>query len=156
MGGVPDFAAGEVEVLLVWGSGLVNHYDDAAAMGDALGKVPVVIQLTDALDELSEHAHLVLPVRNWAERDGTWTNFEGHHSRFRKALRPHGQARDGFELLSEMCVAAGGKPPVKTFKDARKKLKQDPDSDVREVADGDFSFYKGQSLYRHHSGATEV
>ncbi|MCO4771821.1 MAG: (2Fe-2S)-binding protein [Deltaproteobacteria bacterium] len=149
-------AAGEVEVLLVWGTGLANHYDSVEAMHEAVAKVPVVIQLTDAMDALSEVAQLVLPVRNWAERDGTWTNFEGHTSRFRKALRPHGQARDGFELLSAMCTAAGGKPPVKTFKDARKKLKQDPDSDVREVADGEFAFYKGQSLYRHHSGTTEV
>ena len=150
-------AAGEVEVLLVWGPGLVNHYDrDTAAMVDALGKVPVIIQMTDSLDELSELAHLVLPVRNWAERDGTWTNVDGHHSRFRKALRPHGSSRDGFEFLSALCVAAGGKAPVKTFKDARKKLKQDPDSDVRDVQDGAFSFYKNQSLYRHHGGATEV
>jgi len=153
---IETIAAGEVEVLLVWGPGLVNHFDSADALGEALGKVPVVIQATAELDEVSELAHLVLPVRNWAESDGTWTNFEGHTSRFRKALRPHGSARDGFELLSELCTAAGGKPPVKTFKDARKKLKQDPDADVREVADGEFSFFKGQSLYRHHSGTTEV
>ncbi len=153
---IETIAAGEVEVLLVWGPGLVNHYDSADAMRDALAKVPVVIQATAELDEVSELASLVLPVRNWAESDGTWTNFEGHTSRFRKALRPHGSARDGFELLSGLCEAAGGKPPVKTFKDARKKLKQDPDADVREVADGKFSFFKGQSLYRHHSGTTEV
>jgi len=150
-------AEGEVEVLLVWGIGLVNEFGgDAGKLGEALASVPVVIQLTEAMDELSELAHLVLPVRNWAERNGTWTNFEGHHSRFRKALRPHGHSRDGFDLLSTLCEAAGGKPPVKTFKDARKKLKQDPDMEVREVADGDFAFFKGQSLYRHHSGATEV
>jgi NADH-quinone oxidoreductase subunit G len=150
-------AAGEVEVLLVWGPGLAHAFDgDAAAMAKALEPVATIVHLTDALDALSELAHLVVPVRNWAERDGTWTNVDGHHSRFRKALRPHGEARDGFELLSALCEAAGGKPPVKTFKDARKKLKQDPEFEVREVADGLFSFTKGQSLYRHDSGATDV
>ena len=150
-------AEGEVEVLLVWGPGLVNHFErDAAAMADALGAVPIIIQITDEIDDLSQLAHLTLPVRSWAERDGTWTNVDGHHSRFRKALRPAAGARDGFELLSALCESAGGKAPVKTFKEARKKLKQDPDSDVRDVQDGEFSFFKNQSLYRHNGGATEV
>jgi len=152
-----DCAAGEVDVLVVWGPGLVNHWGgDAAAMGEALANVGFVVQATWKHDELSPLAHVVLPTRSWAEKSGTWTNVDGHQSQFRKALRIDRRVRDDFELLAQLTVASGIKKPVAdSLKAARKKLKADAE-EAAEVLDGDFSFPKNQTMYRHHGGVLEV
>ena len=149
-------AAGEIDTLLIWGPGLRNHFDSYIAMAEALSKVANVVQITAVEDAVSPLASAIVSLRSWAESDGTWTNFEGQHSRFRKALRPPKNAVDGFDLLMQLHEAAGLKAPVKSLRDCRKKLKQDPDSDVREFRDGQFEFPKNQTLYRHTSGALEV
>ena len=143
--------AGEIDFLLVWGPHLANDLDVAS-----LSKVKMVVQITDERDAVSDVAAAVLSVRSWAERDGTWTNCDGHASRFRRALRAPKGAQDGFALLVELAGAAGVKAPATTLRDARKKLKQEPDSDVRVVADGKFTFPEQAALYRHTSGALEV
>jgi predicted molibdopterin-dependent oxidoreductase YjgC len=149
-------AAGEVEVLVVWGPGLVNHFEDAAVMATALEPVPFIVQATWKTDELSPLAHVVLPTRSWAERSGTWTNLDGHQSQFRKALRIDRRIRDDFDLLVQLTTASGIKKPVaSTLKEARKKLKANAEEAI-EVADGDFSFPKNQTMYRHHGGVLEV
>jgi NADH-quinone oxidoreductase subunit G len=147
--------AGEIDTLLIWGAGLQHHFDSYIAMAEALSKVANVVQITDTEDAVSPLATAVISLRSWAESNGTWTNFEGHHSRFKKALRPPKQAVDGFELLMQVHDAAGIKPPVKSLLEARKKLKQDPDTDARDFASGQFEF-PHQTLYRHTSGVLEV
>jgi len=125
-------------------------------LGKGLEQVGTIIQITDEVDGVTPRANAVIPIRGWAERDGTWTNVDGHHSRFRRALRPPPDALDGFELLVELCQGAGVKPPAQTVRLARKKLKQDPDMEVRQVADGRFAFPENQALYRHVGGVLEV
>lgn len=147
--------AGEIDTLFIWGAGLQSNCESYIAMAGALSKVANVIQITSELDAVSNLATAVVSLRNWAESNGTWTNFEGHHSRFKKGLRPPKAAADGFEFLLALHEAAGIKPPVKSLRDCRKKLKQDPDSDARHVGGGQFEFPE-QTLYRHASGVLEV
>jgi NADH-quinone oxidoreductase subunit G len=149
--------AGEIDLLLVWGAGLASDLDgDEERLTRALDGVATVASLTGLVDEVTERAQAVLPLRTWLESDGTWTNLDGHSSRFRRALRPAPEARDGFELLVDLCGAAGLKPPVKTLRDVRKKLKLDTARDALQVLDGRFEFPGDQTLFRHSGGASEV
>jgi NADH-quinone oxidoreductase subunit G len=149
--------AGEIDLLLVWGTGLLNHFDgDPDRLRTALSRVGTIIHVSDAADAVSEIAQIVLPLRSWPERDGTWTNLDGFFSRFRRALRPPAGSHDGVELLLALCDALACKPGVKDLKEIRKKLKQDPDSDVRSVENGQFEFPHDQTLYRHVGGAMRV
>ena len=150
-------AAGEIDVLLIWGAGHVNDWGgDAFALGKGLEQVGQVIQITDEADEVTPLATAVLPIRTWAERDGTWTNVDGHFSRFRRALSAPAGISDGFELLVKLCEAAGVKPAGSTLRDARKKLKQSPEATVRQVADGQYEFPGAQAHYRHAGGVLKV
>jgi len=148
-------SAGEIDTLFVWGPGLVNHFEDAAAMEAALGKVKNLVQLSDDSDAVTSLAHAVVPVRNWAQRDGSWTNFEGHVSRFRKAIRVSEDVLDGFAALQAVAEAAGVKSPAKNLRDARKKMKQEADV-AGEVADGVFEFPGKQTGFRHVGGVLET
>jgi NADH-quinone oxidoreductase subunit G len=56
---------------------------------------------------LSAHAHLILPSATYAEREGTFTNFEGRVQRFRKAVEPLGESRADWEILARVGEAVG-------------------------------------------------
>jgi len=148
--------AGDIELLIVWGAHLANDFESVEALHAALGKVAHVVQFTDEVDAVSEVANDLIPIRSWLERDGSWTNCDGHMSRFRKALRPHPAAADGFAALQEVLSGAGLKSPAADLAAARKKLKQAPELQAQQVADGKFSFPENQTLFRHTSGALEV
>ena len=93
-GGILDAAAAK-KIKLLW----VLHHD-LTASGFAPSRVSaalagadtVVFQGTNA-SPTSERAALALPSAAYAERDGTFTNFEGRVQRFRPALTPLGEAR---------------------------------------------------------------
>ena len=110
-GGILDAAAAK-KIKLLW----VLHHD-LTASGFAPSRVSaalagadtVVFQGTNA-SPTSERAALVLPSAAYAERDGTFTNFEGRVQRFRPALTPLGEARPDwltFGLLAARLGKAG-------------------------------------------------
>ncbi len=148
--------AGEIDTLVVWGPGLGNHFESSEALQSALAKAKHVIQLTDAVDAVTPLATAVLPLQTWAERDGTWTNVEGHHSRFKRALRPPQGAWEGLVALVAIAEAGGLKPSVKTVAEARKKLKQVPEVPTRSFVDPKFAFPSKQTRYRHVGGVTKT
>lgn len=52
-------------------------------------------------------ADIVLPSAVYAEKDGTFTNFEGRVQRIRKAVEPLGQSRPTWQILSELLRLQG-------------------------------------------------
>ncbi len=56
---------------------------------------------------VSSQAHLVLPSATYAEREGTFTNFEGRVQRFRKAVEPLGESLADWEILARVGAAVG-------------------------------------------------
>jgi NADH-quinone oxidoreductase subunit G len=56
---------------------------------------------------VSPHAHLVLPSATYAEREGTFTNFEGRVQRFWKAVEPMGASLADWEILGRVVEALG-------------------------------------------------
>ena len=61
-----------------------------------------------APSELTEWAEVVLPSITFAEREGTFTNFEGRVQRLTPALLPPEEAKPDWEILQEICQALGG------------------------------------------------
>ncbi len=107
-------AAASRRIKLLW----VFHHDlfesgwpsaDVEAALSAAGTV--VFQGTNA-NATSARAHLVLPSAAYAERDGTFTNFEGHVQRFRTAMAPIGVALPDWDILARTGRALASADPV--------------------------------------------
>ncbi len=148
---------GNIDLLIVWGAGLLADVaGDEELLKETLGSVGKVVSITATVDEVCEAAHAVLPLRNWLESDGTWTNVDGHTSRYCKALRPPPETTDSFDALVRIAQAAGLKPPVTTLRQARKKLKLDAPRDALQVLDGRFEFPGDQTRFRHAGMVEEV
>jgi predicted molibdopterin-dependent oxidoreductase YjgC len=107
-GGILDAAAAK-KIKLLW----VLHHD-LTASGFAASRVSaalagaetIVFQGTNA-GPTSARAALVLPSAAYAERDGTFTNFEGRVQRFRPAMAPLGEARPDWQIFGLVAARLG-------------------------------------------------
>ena len=49
-----------------------------------------------------EQAHVLLPSATYAERDGTFTNFQGHLQRINAAFAPRGEALPAWQIYTRL------------------------------------------------------
>jgi predicted molibdopterin-dependent oxidoreductase YjgC len=54
-----------------------------------------------------DQAHVVLPSASYAERDGTFTNFQGRVQRLNAAFAPHGEALPAWHIYQRLGQALG-------------------------------------------------
>ncbi|MDQ3481561.1 MAG: molybdopterin-dependent oxidoreductase, partial [Actinomycetota bacterium] len=79
-------AAGDLRALVVGGVDLSDLPDPAAALL-ALETLPFVVSLEVRRSEVTDRAHVILPVAATAERAGTFVNWEGRIRPFDKVLQ---------------------------------------------------------------------
>ena len=100
--------AGKVKVLVVWGRGFERALGDKAP--EVLAKVETVIYI--GAHEPAHRADIVLPTVSWAEKEGTFTNFEGVVQRFESAVPPFAQARTDTDLFRQLIARFGVTAPA--------------------------------------------
>jgi formate dehydrogenase major subunit/formate dehydrogenase alpha subunit len=67
------------------------------------------------LTETARLADVVLPAASFAEKDGTFTNFEGRENRVYKAIEPPGESRADWEIILQMAEAMGHPMPFNSL-----------------------------------------
>ena len=102
-------AAASRQLKLLW----IFHHDLAQSawaetdVNAALDSLAMLVYQGTNANATSARAHLVLPSAAYAERDGTFTNFQGRVQRFRAALTPLGDALPDWEILARVGRALG-------------------------------------------------
>src|SRR5262249_6550336 len=77
------------------------------------------------VNETAEHAHVLLPVRQWAEEDGTMTNLEGRVIRRRRALEAPPGVRGDLDVIAVLAERLGAgmhfrfRSPEEVFEELR-------------------------------------
>jgi NADH-quinone oxidoreductase subunit G len=105
-------AAGKrIKLLWVFHHDLVASGWPEAEVRAALEAAEILVFQGTNAGAVSEAAHLVLPSAAYAERDGTFTNFQGRVQRFRAALVPLGEALPDWEVLARVGRALGATDP---------------------------------------------
>ncbi|HEX6683779.1 MAG TPA: molybdopterin oxidoreductase family protein [Candidatus Limnocylindrales bacterium] len=81
-----DLLGTQIKALMVFGSNPVVSAPNARHIAGRLASLDFLVVCDFVLSETAALAHVVLPVAQWAEEDGTMTNLEGRVIR-RRALR---------------------------------------------------------------------
>lgn len=89
-------------MLMIHGSNPAVSSPDASRVIQALRRLDFLVVSDFFLSETAAEAHLVLPVLQWAEEEGTMTNLEGRVLRRRASVSAPGQARDELWILAEL------------------------------------------------------
>jgi NADH-quinone oxidoreductase subunit G len=97
-------SAGQVELLLAIGPGLVGPVDDESPLlsDAALGKISTKIVIDAHRSNLSDAATILLPATSYGESSGSYINFAGRLQHAEKALTPRADARPALLLLCDL------------------------------------------------------
>jgi assimilatory nitrate reductase catalytic subunit len=96
--------SGGIRALLVFGSNIAVAAPDANALAARLRTLDLLVVCDAFLNETSQAAHVVLPVTQWAEEEGTMTNLEGRVLLRRPARLAPAGVRSDIDIL---CALAG-------------------------------------------------
>jgi predicted molibdopterin-dependent oxidoreductase YjgC len=80
---------------------------DTNHVRESLAKLDLLIVQDIFMSETAEFAHVVLPTACYAEKDGTFTNTERRVQRVRKAIDPPGEARQDWEIITQLANHMG-------------------------------------------------
>lgn len=89
---------GQVEGIIVFGQDLLTLHG-AHLAEKAFQKLKWSVFIGPNKNLMSEFAEYVLPSSTHAEKDGTFTNFEGRIQRFERALDPLGESKPEWKIL---------------------------------------------------------
>ena len=112
---------GTLKALFVVGENPIGTLPAASQAKEALAKLELLVCQELFLTETASMAHVVLPACSYMEKDGTFTNSEGHVQAVRHAINPVGDSRPDWEMLSAISVLMGS--PLE-YGDAREILKE--------------------------------
>jgi formate dehydrogenase alpha subunit len=98
---------GTVKAMFVVGENPAASLPPSSKAKEALEKLDLLVCQELFLTETAALAHVVLPACSYAEKDGTFTNTEGHVQPVRHAIEPLGESRPDWEILSALSVLMG-------------------------------------------------
>ncbi len=98
---------GTVKAMFVVGENPCGSLPPSSKAREALEKLDLLVCQELFLTETAALAHVVLPACSYAEKDGTFTNSEGHVQPVRQAIEPLGESRPDWEILSALSVLLG-------------------------------------------------
>jgi NADH-quinone oxidoreductase subunit G len=94
------------DVLLLFGAHLARSFNQDV-IGRAFDKVQTKVLIGSDLEALAARADFVFPATPAAGKDGSFVNIGGRLQRFVAAVRPRGDERPEFEILTELGRALG-------------------------------------------------
>jgi NADH-quinone oxidoreductase subunit G len=102
--GVLDLAkSDELKYLVIFHTNLLEDFG-GGDVRQALSSVDTVVYLGTNQNEIAEMATHVLAAATYAEKDGTFTNFQGRVQRIFPAFAPLKQSRPTLEILRELGI----------------------------------------------------
>ncbi len=96
-----------ISALYIVGENPVSSEPDIGAVKSFLSNLDFLVVQDIFLTETAELAHVVLPSKSFAEKEGTFTNTERLIQRVRAAVSPPGEAKDDWWIVCEVAKRMG-------------------------------------------------
>jgi len=97
---------GTIKVLYAIGINLAAAFGSEAVLRWATQLDCLIVQTSNMVPGY-EQAHVLLPSATYAERDGTFTNFQGHLQRINAAFPPRGEALPAWQIYTRLARSLG-------------------------------------------------
>jgi len=98
---------GGPRALVVLGSNVVVASPNTSNVRQRLAELDFLVVCDAFLNDTTEHADVVLPIKQWAEEEGTMTNLEGRVLLRRPAVHAPSGVRSDLDILSELAARMG-------------------------------------------------
>jgi len=113
---------GKIKAMYVMGENPMVSDPDLKHAKKGFEKLDFLVVQDIFLTETAQLADVVLPGLLFAEKDGTFTNTDRRVQRVRKAIEGPGQARDDWEIISDISNAMGYSMDYESVEDINKEI----------------------------------
>jgi len=102
---------GTVKGMFIMGENPVASFPQLALVKKSLSSLDFLVVTDMFLTETARLASVVLPAASFAEKEGTFTNFEGRIQRVRKAIEPAGNSLPDSDIIKRLAGMMGSPMP---------------------------------------------
>jgi formate dehydrogenase alpha subunit len=102
---------GKIKGMYIIGENPALSFPNFKLISDTLTSLDFLVVQDMFLTETAKLANVVLPAASFAEKDGTFTNFEGRVQRVQKAIPPLGESLPDWEIVLRMADEMGSPMP---------------------------------------------
>jgi len=113
---------GKVKGMLITGENPVASFPQPALVREALSYLDFLVVTDMFPTETVKLASVVLPAASFAEKEGTFTNFEGRVQRLHRAIEPVGESLPDLEILLRLIEVMGSKMPYDSHQDVMEEI----------------------------------
>lgn len=106
--------AGKVKAMFITGENPVASYPQPSKVQEALSGLEFLVVADLFLTETARLATVVLPAASFAEKEGTFTNFEGRVQRVSQAIEPYGESLPESEIIIRLAEKLESPIPLTT------------------------------------------
>ncbi len=103
--------AGNLKGMLIMGENPVAVFPQPELVRNALAALDFLVVSDMFLSETAGLATVVLPAAGFAEKEGTFTNFEGRIQHLKKVIEPVGESLPDSEIIMKLAESMGSRMP---------------------------------------------
>ncbi len=116
--------AGKIKGLYIVGENPVLSFPRSDFVTEALSSLDFLAVQDLFLTETARLAGVVLPAASFAEKEGTFTNFEGKTGRIRKAVAPAGECLPDWEIILRLANKMERPLPFSTIQQVMEEIEE--------------------------------
>jgi predicted molibdopterin-dependent oxidoreductase YjgC len=113
---------GKIRGMYIVGENPVVSFPNSNLVRQALESLDFLVVQDMFLTETAKLAKVVLPVASFAEREGTFTNFDGTVQRIKKALEPFGDSLPDWEIILRLATKMNSSMPYSSPRDVMNEI----------------------------------
>jgi formate dehydrogenase alpha subunit len=106
---------GKIKGLYIVGENPILSFPHSSLIAEALASLDFLVVQDMFLTETARLANVILPAAGFAEKEGTFTNFEGRINRVRKAIEPLGESLPDWEIILRLAEKMGSPLPFSSL-----------------------------------------
>ena len=122
--------SGQLKAMFIVGENPLASLPAPLHVRESLEKLDLLVCQELFLTDTAALAHVVLPVCSSLEKDGTFTNTEGHVQAVRQTVEPAGEARPDWEIFSALSGLLGAPLDYTESREILKEIRQPASRDT--------------------------
>ena len=116
--------AGKLKGMYIVGENPALSFPQLSLVRDALARLDFLVVQDMFLTETAKLATVVLPAASFAEKEGTFTNFEGRVQQVRKVIKPIGDSLPDWEIVLRLANKMGRPMPYSSLQEVMDEIKE--------------------------------
>ncbi len=115
---------GKIKGMYIVGENPILSFPNSRLITEILTSLDFLVVQEMFLTETAKLANVVLPAASFAEKEGTFTNFEGRVNRVRKAIKPIGESLPDWEIVVRLAGKMDYPLPFSSLQDVMSEIEE--------------------------------